>query len=116
MGAWLQRIRWLRAGNAPTERGIWQPQRSTSNFSDLSSSASFFSAFYFFRKMEGPRPVWAVKVIMVIVIASIFFRCVSARNHTVGGPNGWDLASNLQVWSRSSTFYTGDNLGSCPWI
>ncbi|KAL6319767.1 hypothetical protein AAG906_036825 [Vitis piasezkii] len=60
--------------------------------------------------MEGPRPVWAVKVIMVIVIASIFFRCVSARNHTVGGPNGWDLASNLQVWSRSSTFYTGDNL------
>ena len=38
MGAWLQRIRWLRAGNAPTERGIWQgnksPQRSTSNVSE----------------------------------------------------------------------------------
>lgn len=77
---------------------------------------SFSLHVLFEEKMEGLRPVWAVKVIMVIVIGSIFFRCVSARNYTVGGPNGWDLASNLGVWSRSVSFYTGDNLGLCQWI
>ncbi|THG10063.1 hypothetical protein TEA_028134 [Camellia sinensis var. sinensis] len=37
--------------------------------------------------MEGLRPGWAVKAIIVIVISSVLFRCVSATtNHSVGGP------------------------------
>ncbi|XP_057968546.1 uclacyanin 1-like [Malania oleifera] len=60
--------------------------------------------------MQGLRPAWAVKAIMVIIIASIFFRCVSAANHTVGGSTGWDLTSNIPAWAASSTFHAGDYL------
>ncbi|KAL6979776.1 hypothetical protein U1Q18_021431 [Sarracenia purpurea var. burkii] len=61
--------------------------------------------------MEGLRPGWAVKAIIVIVISSVLFRCVSATtNHSVGGHTGWDLASNLRAWAASTAFYAGDNL------
>ncbi|KAH7550635.1 hypothetical protein ACOSP7_023869 [Xanthoceras sorbifolium] len=57
------------------------------------------------------RPGWAVKAIMVIVIASILLRCVSAAtNHTVGGPSGWDLSSNIAAWTSTTTFHVGDSL------
>ncbi|KAI4347358.1 hypothetical protein L6164_008174 [Bauhinia variegata] len=60
--------------------------------------------------MEGLRPAWALKAIFVIVITSIFFRCVCSTNRTVGGPSGWDLRSNIQIWSSTTIFYVGDDL------
>ncbi|KAJ7970395.1 Blue copper protein [Quillaja saponaria] len=61
--------------------------------------------------MDGSlRPVWAVKAIMVIIFTSILFRCVSATNHSVGGDLGWDLSSNLLIWTATTTFHVGDNL------
>ncbi|PON68275.1 Phytocyanin domain containing protein [Trema orientale] len=60
--------------------------------------------------MEGLRPEWAVKAIVIIIIGSILFRCVSAANHTVGGPSGWDLTSDLQAWTAQTTFHVGDSL------
>ncbi|CAL5442546.1 unnamed protein product [Camellia sinensis] len=61
--------------------------------------------------MEGLRPGWAVKAIIVIVISSVLFRCVSATtNHSVGGPTGWDPQSDLPAWAAAFTFYEGDNL------
>ncbi|KAH7529456.1 uclacyanin 1 [Ziziphus jujuba] len=61
--------------------------------------------------MVGLRPEWAVKAIVVIIITSILFRCVSAvTNHTVGGVSGWDLTSNLQGWAAETTFRVGDFL------
>ena len=62
--------------------------------------------------MEGLRPEWAVKAILVIIITSILIRCVSATNHSVGGSSGWDLASDLQAWSAATTFHVGDSLGT----
>ncbi|XP_058195185.1 uclacyanin 1-like [Rhododendron vialii] len=54
---------------------------------------------------------WAVKAIIVIVISSVLLRCASATtNHSVGGPTGWDLASDLRAWAAATTFYAGDNL------
>ncbi|KAH7847577.1 hypothetical protein Vadar_027745 [Vaccinium darrowii] len=54
---------------------------------------------------------WAVKVIIFIVISSVLPRCASATtNHSVGGPTGWDLASDLRAWAAAATFYAGDNL------
>ncbi|KAK4283334.1 hypothetical protein QN277_000295 [Acacia crassicarpa] len=60
--------------------------------------------------MHGVRPEWAGKALVVIIITSIFFQCVCAFNHTVGGPTGWDLRSNIQLWSAANTFFVGDNL------
>ncbi|KAJ1390057.1 Phytocyanin domain [Sesbania bispinosa] len=60
--------------------------------------------------MEGLRPAWAVKAIIVIVFTSILFRCVCGINHTVGGASGWDLRSNIQAWSSMTTFSVGDDL------
>ncbi|KAJ7970190.1 Blue copper protein [Quillaja saponaria] len=61
--------------------------------------------------MDGSlRSVWAVKAIMVIIFTSILFRCVSATNHSVGGDLGWDLFSNLLIWTATTTFHVGDNL------
>ncbi|PON52743.1 Phytocyanin domain containing protein [Parasponia andersonii] len=60
--------------------------------------------------MEGLRPEWAVKAIVIIIIGSILFRCVSAANYTVGGPSGWDLTSDLQAWTAQTTFHVGDSL------
>lgn len=62
--------------------------------------------------MERVRPGWAVKAIVVILLTSVFFRCVCATNHSVGGPAGWDLRSNLQTWSATTTFFVGDDLGT----
>lgn len=63
--------------------------------------------------MVGLRPEWAVKAIVVIIITSILFRCVSAvTNHTVGGASGWDLTSNLQGWTAETTVRVGDFLGT----
>ncbi|KAL5173949.1 Uclacyanin 1 [Glycine soja] len=62
------------------------------------------------RKMEKLRPAWAVKAIIVIVFTSILFRCVCGENHTVGGASGWDLGSNIQAWSSTTTFNVGDDL------
>jgi hypothetical protein len=66
------------------------------------------------KEMDGLRPGWAVKAIVVIILTSILFRCVSATNHTVGGSAGWDLASDLRAWSAATTFHVGDSLGSFP--
>ncbi|TKY44914.1 Blue copper protein [Spatholobus suberectus] len=60
--------------------------------------------------MERLRPAWAVKAIIVIVFTSILFRCVCGENHTVGGASGWDLRSNIQAWSSTTTFNIGDDL------
>ncbi|KHN23608.1 hypothetical protein glysoja_037656 [Glycine soja] len=60
--------------------------------------------------MEKLRPAWAVKAIIVIVFTSILFRCVCGENHTVGGASGWDLRSNIQAWSSTTTFNIGDDL------
>ncbi|XP_059454967.1 blue copper protein-like [Corylus avellana] len=60
--------------------------------------------------MDGLRPGWAVKAIVVIILTSILFRCVSATNHSVGGSAGWDLASDLRAWSAATTFHVGDSL------
>lgn len=57
-------------------------------------------------------PCWAVKAILLTVIISIPFSFVSATNHTVGGPTGWDLSSNIQAWSATATFHVGDTLGT----
>lgn len=62
--------------------------------------------------MEALRPGWAVRVIIVMLITAIFFRCVAATNHSVGGASGWDLNSNVLAWSAASTFQVGDYLGS----
>ena len=62
--------------------------------------------------MEKLRPAWAVKAIIVIVFTSILFRCVCGENHTVGGASGWDLRSNIQAWSSTTTFNIGDDLGT----
>ncbi|XP_029127022.1 mavicyanin, partial [Cajanus cajan] len=32
------------------------------------------------------------------------------ENHTVGGASGWDLRSNIQAWSSTTTFNIGDDL------
>lgn len=56
-------------------------------------------------------PRWAVKAILLTVIISIPFSGVSATNHTVGGPTGWDLSSNIHAWSATATFHVGDTLG-----
>ncbi|KAF7813446.1 uclacyanin 1-like [Senna tora] len=60
--------------------------------------------------MKGVRPAWALKAIVVIMITSIFFRCVCASRYDVGGLTGWDLRSNLLVWSSMITFHVGDDL------
>ncbi|XP_054786119.1 uclacyanin 1-like [Prosopis cineraria] len=60
--------------------------------------------------MQGARPGWAGKALVVIIFTSIFFRCVCAYNHSVGGPSGWDLSSNVQLWSAATSFLVGDNL------
>ncbi|XP_014494977.1 uclacyanin-3 isoform X3 [Vigna radiata var. radiata] len=60
--------------------------------------------------MEKLRPAWAVKAIIVILFTSILFRCVCGENHTVGGASGWDLRSNIQAWSSTTTFNIGDDL------
>uniref|UniRef100_A0A803LJZ6 Uncharacterized protein n=1 Tax=Chenopodium quinoa TaxID=63459 RepID=A0A803LJZ6_CHEQI len=54
-----------------------------------------------------------VKAIMVILIMSaIMFRCASAAvNHTVGDSSGWDLSSNISLWSSSTSFVVNDSLG-----
>ncbi|GAU41806.1 hypothetical protein TSUD_299720 [Trifolium subterraneum] len=57
------------------------------------------------------RPVWAVKAIIVVVFTSTLIRCVcGATNHTVGGASGWDINSNMQDWSSTTTFNVGDDL------
>ncbi|KAF3438382.1 hypothetical protein FNV43_RR21144 [Rhamnella rubrinervis] len=61
--------------------------------------------------MVGLRPQWAVKAIVVIIITSLLFRCVSAAtNHSVGGASGWDLTSNIEGWAAETTFFVGDTL------
>ncbi|KAJ4713649.1 Blue copper protein [Melia azedarach] len=55
-------------------------------------------------------PRWAVKAILLTVLVSIPLRCASATNHSVGGPTGWDLSSNVQAWSATNTFHVGDTL------
>lgn len=60
--------------------------------------------------MEAPRPGWAVRMIIVMLITAIFFRCVTATNHSVGGSSGWDLNSNILAWSATTTFQVGDYL------
>ncbi|KAH7529458.1 hypothetical protein FEM48_Zijuj05G0186100 [Ziziphus jujuba var. spinosa] len=61
--------------------------------------------------MVGLRPVWAVKSIVVLIITSILFHCVSAMtDHVVGGVSGWDPNSNLQGWAADTTFQVGDRL------
>ena len=63
-------------------------------------------------EMVGLRPQWAVKVIVVIIITSLLFRCVSAAtNHSVGGASGWDLTSNIEGWAAETSFFVGDALG-----
>ncbi|XP_058779417.1 chemocyanin-like [Vicia villosa] len=56
------------------------------------------------------RPVWALKVLIVIVFTSILFRGVCGANHTVGGASGWDLNVNMHDWSSTTTFNVGDDL------
>ncbi|KAJ4960240.1 hypothetical protein NE237_020150 [Protea cynaroides] len=56
------------------------------------------------------RPAWTVKAIIVILLSSILFRCVTATNHTVGGPTGWGLTSDVKNWASNTSFFTGDNL------
>ncbi|XP_052180895.1 blue copper protein 1b-like [Diospyros lotus] len=67
--------------------------------------------------MEGLRPSCAVKAIIVIVVSSVWFRCVDCAptNHSVGGPTGWNLASDLHTWAASTTFHAGDNLVFSYW-
>ena len=62
--------------------------------------------------MEALRLGWGVRVIIVMVITAIFFRCVTATNHSVGGASGWDLNSNILTWSAATTFQVDDYLGS----
>lgn len=67
------------------------------------------------KKMEGlMSSVSTVKpMIVVILMWTILFRCVSAAvNHTVGGSSGWDLSSNLSLWSTSTSFSVNDSLGN----
>lgn len=63
-------------------------------------------------KMMALRPGWTMRMIIVIIITAIFFRCVAATNHSVGGDSGWDLNSNILAWSAATTFQVGDYLGS----
>nr|DAD33831.1 TPA_asm: hypothetical protein HUJ06_012682 [Nelumbo nucifera] len=60
--------------------------------------------------MDRSRHAWAVKAIFVIVLLLILFRCVSATDHTVGENAGWELGTDMQKWSSSRNFFTGDNL------
>ncbi|XP_023520324.1 uclacyanin 1-like [Cucurbita pepo subsp. pepo] len=60
--------------------------------------------------MEALRLGWGVRVIIVMVITAIFFRCVTATNHSVGGASGWDLNSNILTWSAATTFQVDDYL------
>ncbi|MED6191768.1 hypothetical protein PIB30_003571 [Stylosanthes scabra] len=60
--------------------------------------------------MEQLRAASTVKAMVIIITASIFFRCVCAVNHTVGGASGWDLTSNIPAWASSANFIVGDDL------
>ncbi|KMS98393.1 hypothetical protein BVRB_4g092720 [Beta vulgaris subsp. vulgaris] len=63
--------------------------------------------------MEGMMSsVSTVKAMIVVILMwTILFRCVSAAvNHTVGGSSGWDLSSNLSLWSTSTSFSVNDSL------
>ncbi|KAL2935495.1 Uclacyanin 1 [Bienertia sinuspersici] len=53
-----------------------------------------------------------LKVIIVLIMVSlILFPFVSCSvHHTVGGSNGWNLSSNLSLWSSTTSFFVNDSL------
>ncbi|KAE9600188.1 hypothetical protein Lal_00045961 [Lupinus albus] len=60
--------------------------------------------------MEELNPAWTVKAIIAILFTSTLFRCVCGANISIGGVSGWDLTSNIQLWSSTATFHVGDDL------
>ncbi|OIW03577.1 hypothetical protein TanjilG_30997 [Lupinus angustifolius] len=60
--------------------------------------------------MEELKLAWTVKTIIAILFTSTLFRCVCGANISVGGVSGWDLTSNIQLWSSTATFHVGDDL------
>ncbi|KNA22266.1 hypothetical protein SOVF_035620 [Spinacia oleracea] len=61
--------------------------------------------------MTNPAATPKVVMLMLIMSAILKFRCASsAVNHVVGDSSGWDLSSNISLWSASTTFYVNDSL------
>ncbi|XP_048329312.2 mavicyanin [Ziziphus jujuba] len=56
------------------------------------------------------RSKWKVKAIVVIIITSVLFPCVSASTYMVGKETGWNLISNLHDWAAANPFTAGDFL------
>ncbi|KAK1268202.1 hypothetical protein QJS04_geneDACA005210 [Acorus gramineus] len=52
-------------------------------------------------------------VLMVVVVVSVLGGCGLAeagQHHVVGGDRGWDLGSDIGVWSLDKVFRVGDNI------
>ncbi|XP_010522318.1 PREDICTED: uclacyanin 1 [Tarenaya hassleriana] len=50
------------------------------------------------------------KMLSALVVATALFGLAIATDHTIGGPSGWTMGSDLRTWSASQTFVVGDNL------
>ncbi|CAH8382030.1 unnamed protein product [Eruca vesicaria subsp. sativa] len=49
-------------------------------------------------------------LIILSVLASTLIGLAVATDHTIGGPSGWTVGSNLGTWAAGQTFAVGDNL------
>ncbi|KAK1316078.1 hypothetical protein QJS10_CPA05g00979 [Acorus calamus] len=54
-----------------------------------------------------------VLMVVVVVVVSVLGGCGLAeagQHHVVGGDRGWDLGSDIGVWSLDKVFRVGDNI------
>ncbi|KAF3579585.1 hypothetical protein DY000_02035028 [Brassica cretica] len=49
-------------------------------------------------------------LIILLVLASTLIGLAVATDHTIGGPSGWTVGTNLGTWATGQTFAVGDNL------
>ncbi|CAG7907703.1 unnamed protein product [Brassica rapa] len=49
-------------------------------------------------------------LIILLVFASTLIGLAVATDHTIGGPSGWTVGTNLGTWAAGQTFAVGDNL------
>ena len=51
-------------------------------------------------------------LIILLVFASTLIGLAVPTDHTIGGPSGWTVGTNLGTWAAGQTFAVGDNLGN----
>ncbi|CAH8380859.1 unnamed protein product [Eruca vesicaria subsp. sativa] len=49
-------------------------------------------------------------LILISVLATTLIGLAVATDHTIGGPSGWTVGTNLVTWAAGQTFSVGDNL------